>query len=170
MSGANDDEYFLNYGFDEENSKILYSYHKCRIPNSFTSTFFSKHHLLYETGQLQTDFSNLYYFLPSITDRSDTINQHMKSVNLRAIDIPDKTFEVKGSLAFDPSKLDMACDEKELMTEAALKMLKKIVDISNFSIVKNADGLLSKRPTEMEMEWIGKSKIRLPNNEYKVSY
>ena len=64
----------------------------------------------------------------------------------------------------------MACDEKELMTEAVLKMLKKIVDISNSSVVKNADGLLSKRPTEMEMEWIGKSKIRLPNNEYKVSY
>ena len=56
------------------------------------------------------------------------------------------------------------------MTEAVLKMLKKIVDISNSSIVKNADGLLSKRPPEMEMEWIGKSKIRLPNNKYKVSY
>ena len=60
-------------------------------------------HLLFETGQLKTDFSNLYYFLPSITDGSETISQHMKSVNLTLFDIPEKTFEVQDNLTFDPS-------------------------------------------------------------------
>ena len=49
-------------------------------------------------------------------------------------------------------------------------MLRKIADISNSCIVKNVDGLLSKKPTEMEVEWIGKLKKRFPTNKYKVSY
>ena len=36
-------------------------------------------------------------------------------------------------------------------------MFKKIADISNSSIVKNADALLSKKPSEMEIEWTEKS-------------
>ena len=56
------------------------------------------------------------------------------------------------------------------MTEAVSKMLKKIADFSNSSIVKNTGRLLFKKSSEMELEWIGKSKTRLPNNKYKVSY
>lgn len=37
-------------------------------------------------------------------------------------------------------------------------MLRKIADISNSCIVKNFDGLLSKKATEMEVEWIEKLK------------
>lgn len=57
-----EEEHFLNYGYCEENSEIFYSYHKRRIPNSFGDTFFNKHQLLFETGQLKTDFSNIYFF------------------------------------------------------------------------------------------------------------
>lgn len=56
------------------------------------------------------------------------------------------------------------------MTEAVVKMLRKIADISNPFPVKNADGLLSKKPAEMEVEWIDKSETRLPSNKYKVSH
>ena len=110
---GDDEEHFLIYGYCEENSKILYSYHKRRVLNSFAGTLFNRHRLLFETGQLQTDFSNLYYLLPSITDRSESINQHMNPVNLTPIDIPKKTFEVEDNLAFDPSKLDISCDKKK---------------------------------------------------------
>ena len=110
MVRGDDDEHFLSYGYFEKN--ILYSYHKRRIPNSFVGTLFNRHRLLFETGQLQTDFSNLYYFLPSITDRSESINQHMSSVNLTPIDITEKTFEVEDGVAFDPSMLDISCDKK----------------------------------------------------------
>ena len=109
---GDDDEHFLSYGCCEENYKVLYSYHKRRIPNSFAGTLFNRNRLLFETGQLQTHFSNLYYFLPSITDRSESINQHMNSVNLTPIDITEKTFEVEDDVAFDPSMLDISCDKK----------------------------------------------------------
>ena len=75
--------------------------------------------------------------MPSITDRSELINQHMNSVNLIPIDISEKTFEIEDGVAFDPSKIDISWNEKKLMANAFLKMLKIIADISNHSIVIN---------------------------------
>ena len=111
MVRGDDDEHVLSYGYFEKN--ILYSYHKRRIPNSFVGTLYNRHRLLFETGQLQTDFSNLYYFLPSIIDRSESINQRTNSVNLMPTDIPEKSFEVEDGVAFDPSKLEISGDEKK---------------------------------------------------------
>ena len=71
-------------------------------------------------------------------DRSESINQHMNFVNLTPIDIPKKTFEVEDNLAFDSSKLYISCDKKKkkkMMTNAVIKMFKKIAHVSNSSIV-----------------------------------
>ena len=94
----------------------------------------------------------------------------MNSANLTLIYIPEKIFEVKYNITFDPPMLDINCEEKKLMTEAIVKMLKKMADISNSSLNKNADGLLSRKLAEMKVEWIGKSKTRLLSIKYKVSY
>ena len=59
------------------------------------------------------------------------------------IDIPENTLEVKDNVQFDPSKLDYECLEKVKITKAVVKILKKIIDISNSNLIKNADGLLS---------------------------
>ena len=48
---------------------------------------FNRHRLLFESRELRTDFSNLYFFLPSLTDRSENINKPVDSVNLSKIDI-----------------------------------------------------------------------------------
>ena len=48
--------------------------------------------------------------------------------------------------------LDINCEEKKLMTEAIVKMLKKMADISNSSLNKNADWLLSRKLAEMKVE------------------
>lgn len=94
----------------------------------------------------------------------------MNSANLTLIYIPEKIFEVKDNITFDPPMLDINCEEKKLMTEAIVKMLKKMADISNSSLNKNADGLLSRKLAEMKVEWIDKSKTRLLSIKYKVSY
>ena len=49
-------------------------------------------------------------------------------------------------------------------------MLKKIIDISNANLIKNADGLLSKLSVNEEVEWVSKDKKRLPDGIYKISY
>ena len=73
---SDDKKHFLNYGFCKVNSKILYSYHTRRIQNSFGRTLFNRHHLLFGTGQLKTNFSNLCFFylrLPIETKQSISI-------------------------------------------------------------------------------------------------
>ena len=44
------------------------------MPNSFSGTLFNRHRTQYESGALNTKFSALYVFLPSITGRSEGIN------------------------------------------------------------------------------------------------
>ena len=69
-------ECFLDYGFSKQDSKILHSFHRKRIPNSFSETLFNRHHTQYESGALNTKFSGLYLFFLSITDRVGDINRH----------------------------------------------------------------------------------------------
>ena len=79
---ADEQECFFDYGYSEDNSKVLYSHHKMKIPNSFSGTMFNRHRIQYESGTLNMDFSKIYFFLLSITDRIEKINRHMGSINL----------------------------------------------------------------------------------------
>ena len=88
----------------------------------------------------------------------------MSFINLTPTDVPENTFEVEDNVRFDPSELDYECKEIEKITEAVVKMLKKIIDISNSNLIKNAEGLLSTRSVDEEVEWICKDKKRLPEN------
>ena len=160
---------FLDYGYSKKNSKNLHFYHRKRMPNSFSGTFFNRHRVQYESGALNTSFSKIYLFLPSITDRIEDVNRHMGFVNLTSIDVTEDNFEVEGDIPFDPSKLDYENPDKEKMRQA-VKMLKKVLDLFNANLIKNADGLLSKRSVEQDVEWVGETGKRLPDNCYKLSY
>ena len=46
---------------------------------------------------------------------------------------------------FDPSKLGYENPDKRKMAEAVVKMLKKTIELSNATLVKNTDALLSKK-------------------------
>ena len=37
-------------------------------------------------------------------------------------------------------------------------------------MIKNADGYLSRKSTDVKVEWFGKNKERLPSNKYKTLY
>ena len=80
------DETFLSYGFDKVKSKLLYSFSKQQIPNAFVSVAFKKHF-----EQIMSDdrdeTSSLFYFLPSVSDRKEEINQHKNNVSLSPVDI-----------------------------------------------------------------------------------
>ena len=94
----------------------------------------------------------------------------MGSVNLTLIHITEDIFEVEGGIPFDTSKVDYQNPGKEKMRQAVFKVLKKVVDLSNANIIKNADGLLSKRSAEQDVEWVGEAGKRVPENCYKLSY
>ena len=75
------EEVFLNYGYGKEKSKVLYSHYRRKIPNAFCGTAFNRHRTMVESGKLSSDFSTLYFFLPSTTDRSETIKQYITNVS-----------------------------------------------------------------------------------------
>ena len=79
-------------------------------------------------------------------------------------------FEIDEKNKFDPSKLDHDNPDKAKITEVVIKMLKKMTELSNANLVKNVDGLLSKRSADTDIEWIVSEKKMLPENRYKISY
>ena len=136
-------EQFFDYGYSKDNSKILYSTHKMKVPNSFSSTIFNRHRIQYESGAfVETDFSNIFFFLPSTVDRIEDINKYLGSVNLNAVDIDISEFGEK----FDPSKLDFNNTEREDIRKSVLKVLRKVADLSNQNLKRNADGYLATVP------------------------
>ena len=109
---------------------------------------FNRHRIRYESGGLNTDFSKFYYFLLFITDRIERINRHIGSVNLVPIDISKDTFEVENGVEFDPYKLDYENSKKRAIKDTILTVLKKVVDLSNSNLLKNAEGLLAAKPID----------------------
>ena len=141
-----------------------------KIPNSFSGTMFDRYRIQYKSGALNTDFSKVYFFLPSITDRTKKINRHMGSVNLVPIDILEDQFEVdKGSL-FDPYKLDFENSKKDAIKDSVLKVLRKMVDLSNSNLLKNADGSLATKPMDQDIQWVEETGKRVPENQFALSY
>ena len=57
-----------------------------------------------------------------------------------------------------------------MMTDAVVKCLNYMNDISNSNIVRNADGLLSRREVEVPVDWIGDTKKCVLPQKFKVSY
>ena len=56
------EEIFLNYDFDKEKSKALYSHYTRKIPNTFRGTKFNRQRTMIESGELDSEFSQLYFF------------------------------------------------------------------------------------------------------------
>ena len=59
-------EVFLNYGYDPEKSKILYSTFRKKTPSSFCGTMFNRHKRLVQSGEMILEMSQLFFYFPSI--------------------------------------------------------------------------------------------------------
>lgn len=73
---------FFDYGYTKDNSRILFSVQKMKIPNSFKTTMFNKHKIQHVAGAFTTESSDAFFFLLSTLDRIEKINKHLGSVNL----------------------------------------------------------------------------------------
>ena len=81
------EEVFFSYGYDAAKAKVLYPVSKEKIPDAFSATCFNKHfpEIMNERREKE-NHSTLFYYLPSITDRKESINQWRDNVNLTSID------------------------------------------------------------------------------------
>ena len=66
-------EVFLNYGYDQ---KFCIQPLAKKILSCFCGTMFNRHKQLVESGRMNLEMSQLFFYLPSITDRSEEINQY----------------------------------------------------------------------------------------------
>ena len=71
---------------------------------------------------------------------------------------------------FDPLKLDLFGHEKKTMSDTVYKCLEHINNISNSNLIRNADGLVSRRKVDVPVDWVGGNKVRSTPAKFKVSY
>lgn len=81
-----------------------------------------------KSNELEIDFSTLYYFLPSVNDRSEEINQYLTNVTISCVDIEKEEFDKWTSQEFDPSQLDLYGNQNKIMTDCLVEDLRISVE------------------------------------------
>ena len=167
---GDEEETFLSYGFDKMKSKLLYSFSKQQIPNAFVSVAFKNHFEEILNGdRSKSSSSSLFYFLPSISDRKEEINQHKNNVSLFPIDITLDFIESFSAekISFKPDLLNSS-DEKERkpQTEMLYGLFKHIATMSNQNLERNI-AHLNITQGRHEMEW---SNSKFDSSKFKLTY
>ena len=111
-----------------------------------------------------------YFFLPSITDRSEEINKYLNDVSVTPIDISQNQLNTWDETDFNPAELDLFGMNKTIMSNAVIKCLKYMDDISNINLTRNAVAVLSRREVDTPVDWIGQNSQRIPPQKFKTSY
>ena len=160
---GDDEEVFLSYGYDAAKAKVLYAPSKQKIPDAFSATCFNKHfsEIMNEKRE-KDDHSNLFYFLPSITDRKENINQWRDNLNLTPVDLTIEFIESFSSKKgkFEPHLLISKGPERLDQVEMLYGLFKHMATVSNQNLLRNVDhfNVMEKRDSE-KMEWsVGSSK------------
>ena len=86
-------ESFYRYGFNKQNSKVLFCTTKQTLPNIFQCTAFKKHSaFLMSQNQENSKFSKM--FMRSPLDRKEDIQQYSDNVNLHPVDFSYEQLKV----------------------------------------------------------------------------
>ena len=71
-------ETFFTYGYSAEHANILFCYSKQCMPNVFKATAFNTRKLQ-NIAEAKEGRSDIFFYLPSITDRKESINRYGKA-------------------------------------------------------------------------------------------
>ena len=94
----------------------------------------------------------MYYFLVSITDRLEEINKYLNNVSVTPIDISQNQLNTWAETDFNPAELNLLGMNKAIMSNAVIKCLKYMNDISNSNLTRNADIVLSRREVHIPVD------------------
>ena len=170
------DEIFLSYGYNKTKSTVVYSFSKEQIPNAFVSVAFKKHfdEIVNESSSSsKTDVkSSLFYFLPSVSDRKESVNQFKNNVSLMPCDVSVELIESFSPLkdvSFKPDLLNSVNkEERKPQTEMLYGLFKHIAQISNQNLERNIVHLnLLQNQSASEMEWSNK---KFDSSKFKLTY
>ena len=135
----------------------MYSFSKQQIPDAFISTSFKKHFNEILNEKRNEESSTLFFFLPSITDRKEAINQWKNNPHLTPIDFNISFIESFSSQneKFQPNLLNSADNKmRDPQVEMLYGLFKHIAQISNQNLQRNVAHLnLKHNKNTSEMEW-----------------
>ena len=167
---GDDDEVFFSYGYSKSKSTVLYSYSKQQIPDTFISTSFKKHFQEVVNEKKDEDFSHMFYYLPSISDRKEEVNQYKSNVSLVPTDVTIdfiNTFSTEKNFKFRPDLLN--CKElREPHVKVLRELFKHIANFSNQNLERNVLHLNMKADRDSsKMEW---ATTRFDSSKFKLTY
>ena len=140
-------EHFYSYGYDKEKSALLYSWMKNASVKHFRLYGSLKAlSFLFDENQNKSRFSNMLTYLPSTLEGTDNKDMNPSLLNSK---------ELRGEV-----------------TGVYYKIMKKIADISNQSLVGNSDAYIpngGKVDQENEFLWIDDS-YKLTKEKFQLSY
>ena len=165
------EEIFFSYGYDKNKSKILYSYSKQQIPDAFISTAFKKHFNEIMNEKRDENSSTLFYFLPSISDRKEAINQWKNNPSLVSIDFNIDFIESfsKQQEKFRPDLLNsIDSNLRDPQVDMLRNVFNHIAQVSNQNLERNIAYLnLKQNRSSNDMEW---SSSRFDSSKFKLTY
>ena len=153
-------ESFYRYGFNKQNSKVLFCTTKQTLPNIFQCTAFKKHSaFLMSQNQENLNFSKMFVFASTL-DYKEDIQQYNNNVNLHPVDVSYEQLKVlNNNKDFDPSDLDNSALTKDIV-KLFYSIMKEVASVSNHNLVRNSNAYMSqggKINPEFEFSWIDNS-------------
>ena len=166
------DEVFFSYGYNKAKSSVLYSYAKQQIPDTFIATSFKKHFQEVVNEKKNEDYSKMFYYLPSISDRKEEINQYKSNVSLVPTDVTLEfinSFSSEKQYNFQPDLLNSRDEKVRVPHVKVLRVLfKHIALYSNQNLERNIMYLNNKENrSSNEMEWTTNC---FDSSKFKLTY
>ena len=104
-------------------------------------------------------FSTLFYYLPSIAERKELVNQHKNNLNLSPVDCSlafIESFSSKKGTHFDPKLLNSTDpDQRNPQVEMLCGLFRQIAEHSNTNLIRNDDYLLAKKKKKRGEDAVG---------------
>ena len=167
---GDDDEVFFSYGYSKSKSSVLYSYSKQQIPDTFISTSFKKHFQEVVNEKKDEDYSHMFYYLPSISDRKEEVNQYKSNVSLVPTDVTIEfinSFSSEKNYKFRPDLLNVK-ELREPHVKVLRDLFRHIAGFSNQNLERNVLHLNMKADRDSsKMEW---ATTRFDSSKFKLTY
>ena len=162
MVRGDPDETFWSYGYDEEKSNLLYDFSKQPMSNVFKGTCINCHSN--EILNERDGFSNIFFFLSSITDRCEKINQYKDQVSLMPVEWKFEKFAdyAPEGYSFDHPHLSKGHPKLYDARKTIYKFFANAAEVSNTNLIQNVYSLMKKKGLEhSDIKW----GINMPQNK-----
>ena len=148
---------FFSCGFSAEHASILYCYSRQSMPNVFKGTAFNTHNLQ-NYAESRARMSDIFFYLPSITDRKEEINRYRDQVALVPVTCTSadiSKFAPEG-YEFNASDLDRESEEEACYSarQTMYEFFKNAVKFSNSNLTQNVYALIkNKNIDQSTLKW-----------------